>query len=51
MKTVKLNTGVVIELDDDGNQLSVISPYVKETPLKKTILRYYADVIKSIIKN
>ena len=50
MRTVKLNTGVVINFDDDDNMLGV---YLKDEtipPVKNTNLRYYVNQIKTIIK-
>lgn len=51
MRTVKLNTGVVVEFDDNDNMLNVESPYHKnETPTTTSVLRYLANQIKQIIK-
>jgi hypothetical protein len=49
MKTIRLNTGVEIDLDDDGNMINVRSPYIKTKPFKTTVLRYYVNQIKKII--
>lgn len=48
MRTVKLNTGVIVMFNSRDEIISVKSPYYKE--YKKTILRTYVDQIKSIIK-
>ena len=50
MKTVKLNTGVLITFDNKDNMISVISPYYSKTPSKMTILRWFVKQIKKIIK-
>jgi hypothetical protein len=49
MRTVKLNTGVLITFDDKDNMLSVVSPYDGKNPFKMTILRYYIKQIKKLI--
>ncbi|MCB0745531.1 MAG: hypothetical protein KDC67_16610 [Ignavibacteriae bacterium] len=49
MRTVKLNTGVVINFDDKDNMLKVTSPYVKGKPIKMSILQYMRLKIKAII--
>ena len=51
MKKIKLNTGVVITQNSDGNIIDLKSPYDAKTPSKMTILRYYVSIIKQIIKN
>ena len=51
MRTINLNTGVVVHFDSNDNQIRVTSPYVKELPYKMTILRYMVLQIKQIIKN
>ena len=51
MRTVKLNTGVIITFDKFDNMISVKSPYVKGDPIEMTALRYYVNIIKEIIKN
>lgn len=50
MRTVKLNTGVIVEFDEYDNMISVNSPYVKTTPVKTTVLRWLVKQIKNIIK-
>ena len=49
MRTVKLNTGVVVTFDDKDNMISLTTPYFKTEPVKMTKLRYYVSIIKSII--
>ena len=48
MRTTKLNTGVIITFDKYDNMIEVNSPYYKNG-YKKTVLRAYVDIIKSII--
>ena len=50
MKTVKLNTGVVVTFDKKDNMTSVVSPYDRVDAFKTSVLRYYVNQIKSIIK-
>lgn len=51
MKT--LNTGVQITYDKKGNIKTVYSPYYdnkKDNPFRDSILRYFVNQIKQIIK-
>ena len=50
MRTVKLNTGVEVTFDKWDNMISVKSPYYKTTPVKTTILIWFFNQIKQIIK-
>ena len=50
MKTVKLNTGVLITFDEKGNMLNVNSPHHKnEPPRKLSTLRYAVELLKKVI--
>lgn len=45
MRTVKLNTGVVVTFDKFDNMLSVESPYHKDKKVKQTILERIKNII------
>lgn len=50
MKTVKLNTGVVITFNDKENIISVNSPYIKDdAPSTMSVLRYAVEQLKKVI--
>ncbi len=50
MRTVKLNTGVVVTFDSDDNITNVETPYFKTTPIKMTVLRWLVQQIKNMTK-
>lgn len=50
MKTVKLNTGVVVTFDNKENMISVSSPYIKDdAPSTMSVLRYAVEQLKKLI--
>ena len=50
MKTVKLNTGVVVTFDKEDNMLTVNSPYHRnEPPRKLSVLRWAVEQLKKVI--
>ena len=50
MRTIKLNTGVIITFDEKDNMISVSSPYHKhEEPTEISILTYAVNKLKEWI--
>ena len=49
MRTINLNTGVVVTFDDKDNMIALTTPYWATEPLKMTKLRWYVQQIKAMI--
>ena len=50
MKTVKLNTGVIVTFDDKENMIDVTSPYhIDKEPTTMSVLRYAVKQLKKWI--
>lgn len=50
MKTLKLNTGVIVTFDDKENMISVTSPYhINKEPTTMSVLKYAVKKLKQWI--